>query len=349
MKPLKIVISAFGPYKDVTEIDFTKFGNNGLFLITGNTGSGKTTIFDAISFALFGEASGGPNRRLSKSFRSDYASLDVKTYVELTFEHKGNTYLIYRNPEYVRAKKSGKGTTKEAAYSELTNITTGEINTNVDTVNSKIVEIVGLTREQFTQTAMIAQGDFLKILNAKSDERKHLFQKIFNTYKFSKLQDVLKEKNSECEKKIDIVNRTIETNIRELRIDENYPNRDNIYLDTSNINNFETVLDTLDSYIKSKKEIYDKLENDNNSLKEKKDKLIAKISEDRTQNEILRDYQTYLVTKDNLDKEKDTYVSKKAKLEKAKLALNIISKENNLSVALREKKNESESLELTEA
>ena len=111
MKPLKLILSAFGPYANETVIDFTRFGEDGIFLIAGDTGAGKTTIFDAISFALYGEASGGKERRRSKTFRSDYASPRTETFVELTFEHKGETWRIRRNPEYERPKKTGDGTT----------------------------------------------------------------------------------------------------------------------------------------------------------------------------------------------------------------------------------------------
>ena len=111
MKPLKLIMSAFGPYAGVTEVDFSAFGETGIFLIAGDTGAGKTTLFDAISFALYGEASGGRERRRSKSFRSDYASPRTETYVEMTFRHRGETWMIRRNPEYTRPKITGEGVT----------------------------------------------------------------------------------------------------------------------------------------------------------------------------------------------------------------------------------------------
>ena len=119
MKPVKIIMSAFGPYAGVTAIDFRLLGENGLFMIAGDTGAGKTTIFDAISFALYGEAAGGKERRKSKSFRSDYAAPRDETYVEFTFTHRGETWTIRRNPEYLRAKKSGFGTTPQPANAEM--------------------------------------------------------------------------------------------------------------------------------------------------------------------------------------------------------------------------------------
>ena len=137
MKPLKLILSAFGPYANETVIDFTRFGEDGIFLIAGDTGAGKTTIFDAISFALYGEASGGRERRGSKSFRSDYASPRTETWVELTFRHKAETWRIRRNPEYERPKKTGEGTTTQSANATLTHVDTGEIIEGVNEVKTK--------------------------------------------------------------------------------------------------------------------------------------------------------------------------------------------------------------------
>ena len=168
MKPIKLVMSAFGPYKDREEVDFTKLGENGVFLIAGDTGAGKTTIFDAISFALYGEASGGNERRNAKSFRSDYAAPETPTQVELTFENQGRVYKITRNPEYMGAsKQKNRDEVKKVASVTFECPETGEIKTRTEEVSARIIEIVGLTRDQFAQTVMIAQGDFLKILNAK--------------------------------------------------------------------------------------------------------------------------------------------------------------------------------------
>ena len=125
MKPINLILSAFGPYANEVTVDFSLFGEDGIFLIAGDTGAGKTTIFDAISFALYGEASGGKERRKSKSFRSDYASARTETYVELTFQHRGEAWRIRRNPEYERPKKSGEGTTTQTANAKLTNPDSG--------------------------------------------------------------------------------------------------------------------------------------------------------------------------------------------------------------------------------
>ncbi len=209
MKPIKLTMSAFGPYAGETTVDFAALGEDGLFLITGDTGAGKTTVFDAISFALYGEPSGGTERRSARSFRSDYAAADTETYVELTFSHRGKGYRVRRNPEYERPKLRGDGVTKQTASAELTCLADGEVITRIDAVNRYLLELVGLNRDQFAQTVMIAQGDFLKILQAKSDERKKLFQKIFRTTLFDALQRKLKEMNRGCEEQL----RTIEHSV----------------------------------------------------------------------------------------------------------------------------------------
>lgn len=168
MRPLKLTMSAFGPYAGETSIDFAKIGSKGLYLITGDTGAGKTTVFDAITFALYGEPSGG--YRTSVMLRSKYAQEKTKTFVQLVFSYHGKEYMVKRNPEYMRPKAHGEGLTREAAYAELT---CGDQPpyTGIREVNRKICEIIGLDRNQFTQVAMIAQGDFLKLLLASTDDR----------------------------------------------------------------------------------------------------------------------------------------------------------------------------------
>ena len=193
MRPLQLTMSAFGPYASVTNLDLSRLGSSGLYLITGDTGAGKTTIYDAISFALYGEASGGSERRAGKSFRSDYASIDTETYVEFVFEQKGRHYTITRSPEYERRKKRGEGTAKSAASVSLTCEETGDIKTRQDEVKAAVLDIIGLDRKQFAQTVMLPQGNFLAILNAATEERRTLFRQIFGTAVYSQLQEQLRQ------------------------------------------------------------------------------------------------------------------------------------------------------------
>ncbi len=190
MRPITLKMSAFGPYAGEEIIDFTKFGTKGLFVITGSTGAGKTTIFDAITYALYGEASG--DVRETKTFRSKYAEADVKTYVELVFVCRDKIYTVTRVPEYMRKKARGEGETKELASQTLI-CPDGRVITRSSEVNDEIVNITGVTRNQFTRIAMIAQGDFLKLLLAKTEERIEIFRKIFDTDIYKRFQTKVKE------------------------------------------------------------------------------------------------------------------------------------------------------------
>ena len=190
MRPLKLTMSAFGPYAETVELDFELLGSSGLYLVTGDTGAGKTTIFDAITFALYGEASG--NAREPAMLRSKYAAPKTPTEVELTFLYSGKTYTVTRNPEYMRPKERGEGFTKKAADACLT-LPDGKVVTKLKDVNTAIREIIGLDREQFAQVSMIAQGDFLKLLLADTKERQSIFRSIFNTHLYVQLQNKLKE------------------------------------------------------------------------------------------------------------------------------------------------------------
>ena len=200
MRPLTLTVSAFGPYAGRVEIDMAQLGSSGLYLITGDTGAGKTTIFDAITFALYGEASG--ENRESTMLRSKYAAPETPTEVELTFLCRGKTYTIRRNPEYDRPAKRGGGVTVQKADAMLT-YPDGRVVTKLRDVNTAVVELLGVDRRQFAQIAMIAQGDFLKLLLADTKDRQAIFREIFKTGYYQTLQEKLKsasgELNQQCE------------------------------------------------------------------------------------------------------------------------------------------------------
>ena len=198
MKPLKLVMSGFGPFADREEIDFEREGLDGLFLVTGDTGSGKTTIFDAISFALYGEASG--EWRSSEGFRSGYADRETKTFVEMTFLQKGRRYCIKRNPRYERPAKRGEKMVKEKPEAVL-EFSDGTVISGISQVSEAIQELLGIDRRQFKQVAMIAQGEFLSLLTAKSKERGEILRKVFETEAFESLQQKLSEKEREYARK----------------------------------------------------------------------------------------------------------------------------------------------------
>ena len=207
MRPLKLTIAGFGPYAGVQELNFEDLGNSGLYLITGDTGAGKTTIFDAITFALFGEASG--ENREPGMLRSKYAKAEDPTYVELTFAYGGKQYHVRRNPEYERAKTRGTGTTKQGADAILT-CPDGHVVTKLKDVDKSIREIIGLTREQFSQVSMISQGDFRKLLQAETKDRQKIFRDIFGTGLFLTLQNRLKEQSTAIRDQKDQAYRSIQ-------------------------------------------------------------------------------------------------------------------------------------------
>ena len=217
MRPIRLVMSAFGPYAGRTELDLDQLGRSGLYLITGDTGAGKTTIFDAITFALYGEASG--SSRSADMLRSKYASPETPTRVELTFDYAGKRYTVCRNPSYVRPKTRGEGVTEEKAAAELY-YPDGRLTARLKDVNSEIVGILGIDRDQFAQIAMIAQGDFLKLLLSTTEDRKKILQKLFRTEAYAALQRRLWEEASSLKRENDRADASIQQYIDQIACDE---------------------------------------------------------------------------------------------------------------------------------
>lgn len=218
MRPLKITMSAFGPYAGKVTLDMQKLGKSGIYLITGDTGAGKTTIFDAISYALYGEASG--NYRENTTLRSKYASADTPTFVELEFEYNNEIYKINRNPEYPRPNKRGEGFTKQSANAELV-MPDGSVITKIKDVSAKVEEIIGINKNQFSQIAMIAQGDFRKLLNCETNERSKIFRKIFKTEPYHNIEIKLSSLFNELKRNREKEKSGIEQYINQLKCNEN--------------------------------------------------------------------------------------------------------------------------------
>ena len=218
MRPLKITMSAFGPYAGEVTLDMQKLGKSGIYLITGDTGAGKTTVFDAISYALYGEASG--NYRENTTLRSKYASADTPTFVELEFEYNNEIYKINRNPEYPRPNKRGEGFTKQSANAEIV-MPDGSVITKIKEVSAKVEEIIGINKNQFSQIAMIAQGDFRKLLNCETNERSKIFRKIFKTEPYHNIEIKLSSLFNELKRNREKEKSGIEQYINQLKCNEN--------------------------------------------------------------------------------------------------------------------------------
>lgn len=246
MRPILLTLSAFGSYANETVIDFSKFGETGLFAITGDTGAGKTTLFDGIMFALYGEPSG--DIRDGSMLRSKYADTQTPTFVEMVFQNRNKLYRVKRSPKYMRPAKKGDGETPQAAKAELYEITGGECRNmarNTSDVTPAVEELLGINREQFKQIAMISQGDFLKLLLAGTKERMDIFRKIFNTENFQTLQKSIAEKYSELSANFNNSNRSIAQYVNGIILPADGPVKDQLR-DATQTERYGEVLDLLE-------------------------------------------------------------------------------------------------------
>ncbi len=213
MRPLLLNITGFGTYCKPTQINLEQLGTSGLYLITGDTGSGKTTIFDAITYALYGTVN-GQNRQVSM-LRSTFADLDTPTEVELVFEYKGERYTVKRNPDYERRAKRGEGVIKQAADATLIK-PDGTVITQNTKVTSYITELFGIDKNQFSQIVMIAQGDFQQLLMENTERRQEIFRKLFKTDYYLKLQLMLSDAENDIKKTVNERKAAIKNNIDNL-------------------------------------------------------------------------------------------------------------------------------------
>ena len=302
MKPINLRISAFGPYKDEVNIDFTKLGENGIFLITGDTGAGKTSIFDAISFAIFGEVSG--SNRPIQTLRSDFADMNIDTYVELEFVHKNRKYKILRNPSYEKPKKKGEGFTKKSADASLEY--DDVVVSGIKNVDIKIEEILGINAKQFKQISMLAQGEFLKILFAESKERTEIFRKIFDTNIYNSIARKLKEKLKINEDELKELKNSFITNTANILWEE----EKNINLDNKiNEIDIDNVLKELEQELEENKEENTNIEEEI-TKQEKEIKVIEEnISKQEELNLKIENYKQ-LLTKQNEYKKQEEEIEK---------------------------------------
>ena len=226
MRPLKLTLSAFGPYAAQTTLPLEALGKGGLYLITGDTGAGKTTLFDAITYALYDHSSGGV--RDGAMLRSKYADPGTPTFVELEFEVRGQRCTVRRNPEYPRPKARGEGFTTEKADATLTYADGRPPVTKAKEVTAAVTELIGLDYNQFSQIAMIAQGQFNRLLNATTEERSRIFRKLFRTQRYQKLQDALQEENARLTAQRSSLNTAITTVLGGLTLSAQDPQREEL-------------------------------------------------------------------------------------------------------------------------
>lgn len=257
MRPLKLTISAFGPYAGETVLEMDRLGERGLYLITGDTGAGKTTIFDAITYALYGQASG--TAREAGMLRSKYALPTTPTFVEMEFQYGRQIYKIRRNPEYLRPAKRGGGFTKQKAEAQLT-MPDGKIITKMTDVTDAVKKILGIDCSQFTQIAMIAQGDFLKLLLASTEERKVIFRQLFKTRNFEILQNRLKERYLSLERQRQQLKQGTQQYIENIRYPESW--------ERSIPEHIEDAMEALDEMAKQDQRQYEILEQERIQLDE---------------------------------------------------------------------------------
>ena len=310
MRPVKLTISAFGPYADKQVIDFEELKGRNIFVISGKTGSGKTTIFDAISYALYGEASG--ESRETDSLRSHFADDDIETFVELEFDLRGERYVVNRVPKQKKKKARGEGYTEKSADATLT-LPDGKVITKVKAVTDKLESTLGITREQFKQIVMLPQGEFKKLLLAKSEDREVIFRKIFNTYDFEKIQMELKERAQKLSKNRSKSKDKIQNNL------ENIEGEHNIVL--GEYVDFPLVIEKLKELIERDTEKYGLLEKEDKDLYAKlqekdKEKIIFKNNNDllKEKEDIIKAYEELLGKEDEFKgKEKTLTNAKNAK------------------------------------
>lgn len=324
MRPLKLTMSAFGPYAGVETIDFGKLKGKNIFLITGPTGAGKTTIFDALSYALFGEASG--SSRDKDSLRSDFALPETATYIELEFELRGKVYKITRFPQQEKKKTRGEGFVLKNSEAHLI-LPDGDIVTKVNNVDEKISSILGINKNQFRQIVMLPQGEFRKLLEANSEEREGIFRKIFGTETFEIIQRKLDDQKKSIYRKIEATKTQRDTHVKHIE-----PGEDELLIkliNAENLNIIEIVNETTDLIKKDDKAIKE-LSQEIKGLKSEQEKVQKSIVEGEEINKKIKEkYDLQRQYESNLLREQE-YKEKQIQLEKGRRAREVKLVEDSL-------------------
>ncbi len=321
MRPEKLVISGWGPYKTKTEIDFTKFDGRGLFLVTGATGAGKTTIFDAITYALYGSLSG--EMREKNSVRSDFADADTPTFVELFMCHDGKEYHILRNPEYTRPKKRVKSgaLTKEKENAVL-HMPDGRILEGTKEVNAKMQEILVLDYQQFKQITMIAQGEFARLLTAPPKDKTRIFRDIFGTGIYEQFTQALRAKSNELYGKVMEQRHKLEEDVRMLLVNRQGQEVTErlVELTESDNWNYDALDAELSAVLKITGDIEKDLQKNCDSLQKENEELTKTVTEKKLGNEQIERLAQVKEKLEELLKREESMQEKQDILRRAKLA-----------------------------
>ncbi len=334
MRPVRLVMSAFGSYAGKQEIDFTK-ADQGVFLVTGDTGAGKTTIFDAITYALYDQTSGG--RRDGNMMRSHYADLNAETYVEFEFEYRDSRYRIFRNPEYERESKrrDREGNLKKTVEKSKVVLYLPDgmefIGTKSET-NKKIVEIIGLDAGQFRQIAMIAQGEFLRLLLAKSDERKEIFSRLFNTEVYAHIQKKLREQAKALYGRIMDEEKAKERELQHIR----YPEEDTEEEGSTGYReriqgerDLSVIADILKEMLAEGKAKERELAKKEKELQEQADRLNEKLALAEENNNLLYRLKEAREELDSLKEQEEKFKAQEKRLREGEAAGQVVREENN--------------------
>lgn len=321
MRPEKLIISGWGPYKTKTEIDFTKFDGRGLFLVTGATGAGKTTIFDAITYALYGSLSG--EMREKNSVRSDFADADTPTFVELFMCHDGKEYHIVRNPEYTRPKKRVKSgaLTKEKENAVL-HLPDGRILEGTKEVNAKVQEILVLDYQQFKQITMIAQGEFARLLTAPPKDKTRIFRDIFGTGIYEQFAQALRAKSNELYGKVMEQRHKLEEDVRMLLVNrqEQEMTRKLVELTETDNWNYDALQEELDAVLKAAEEREQYLQAECDRMQQETSELTGLVTTKKIENEQIERLQQAKIMLLKLQQQEDSMREKRVVCEQAKLA-----------------------------
>lgn len=324
MKPIKLIISAFGPYADIMPaIEFEQFESKGLFLISGDTGAGKTTIFDAVCFALYGETSG--TYRNTKNLRSEYAKESTESFVDFYFSHQGKKYHIYRKPSYERKKQRGEGfiIEKEKAVFYCEEDTPIEGTKQVD---AAVKELLHIDAKQFKQIAMIAQGEFWDLLNAKTEERTEILRTIFMTNGYKNIEYKLKDRMDANYKQLLHTESSIvqyftdSITTKESELADKLRELKECAKKSNSVWNIEELLDVLSRIIEQDKQEFKQLKKELQSEEKRLEEKKEILTKAETNNEFIRRYEKLLLEKEELERQKTQIKETASLLERQKVA-----------------------------